>query len=96
MWALDCADFPVPKGDRSVVSNALRHDGLQFIQDHLSRLPVVIAVREAATLAQQLPRERQRAVERAELVVHRDPDRLEHALGGMPAAEAARRRARRP
>ena len=35
VWALDCADFPVPKGDRSVVSNALRHDGLQFIQDHL-------------------------------------------------------------
>src|SRR3954454_19072399 len=47
VWALDCADFPVPKGDRSVVSNALRHDGVQFIQDHLSRLPVVVAVREA-------------------------------------------------
>ncbi len=47
VWALDCASFPVPKGDRSVVSNALRHDGLQFIQDHLSRLPVVVGVREA-------------------------------------------------
>ena len=47
VWALDSASFPVPKGDRSVVSNALRHDGLQFIQDHLSRLPVVVGVREA-------------------------------------------------
>lgn len=47
VWALDCANFSVPEGDRSVVSNALRHDGLEFIQDHLSRLPVVVAVREA-------------------------------------------------
>ena len=47
VWALDCAAFPVPKGDRSVVSNALRHDGLEFIKDHLSRLPVVVGVREA-------------------------------------------------
>jgi 4-amino-4-deoxy-L-arabinose transferase-like glycosyltransferase len=46
VWALDCAAFPV-HGDRSQVSNELRHDGLQFIQDHLSRLPVVVAVREA-------------------------------------------------
>ena len=47
VWALDCDAFPTPKGDRSVVSNALRNDGLEFIQDHLSRLPVVVAVREA-------------------------------------------------
>jgi 4-amino-4-deoxy-L-arabinose transferase-like glycosyltransferase len=47
VWALDCASFPVPKGDRSVVSNALRHDALEFIQDHLSRLPAVVGVREA-------------------------------------------------
>jgi 4-amino-4-deoxy-L-arabinose transferase-like glycosyltransferase len=47
LWALDCAGFPVPPGDRSVVSNALRHDGLQFIRDHLGRLPVVAAVRVA-------------------------------------------------
>jgi 4-amino-4-deoxy-L-arabinose transferase-like glycosyltransferase len=47
LWALDCANFSVPKGDRSVVSNALRHDGLQFIRDHLGRLPVVAAVRVA-------------------------------------------------
>jgi hypothetical protein len=46
VWALDCASYPV-KGDRSEVSNQLRHDGLEFIQDHLSRLPVVLAVREA-------------------------------------------------
>jgi 4-amino-4-deoxy-L-arabinose transferase-like glycosyltransferase len=47
VWALDCVNHPVPAGDRSVVSNALRRDGLEFIGDHLSRLPVVVAVREA-------------------------------------------------
>ena len=47
LWALDCAGFPVPKGDRSVVSNALRRDGLHFIRDHLGRLPVVMGVRVA-------------------------------------------------
>jgi 4-amino-4-deoxy-L-arabinose transferase-like glycosyltransferase len=47
LWALDCASSPVPKGDRSVVSNALRSDGLHFIRDHLGRLPFVVAVREA-------------------------------------------------
>ncbi len=47
LWALDCAGFPVPKGDRSVVSNALRSDGLHFIRDHLGRLPVVVGVRVA-------------------------------------------------
>jgi len=47
LWALDCAGFPVPKGDRSVVSNALRSDGLRFMRDHLGRLPVVVAVRVA-------------------------------------------------
>jgi 4-amino-4-deoxy-L-arabinose transferase-like glycosyltransferase len=47
LWALDCAGFAVPKGDRSVVSNALRSDGLHFIREHLPRLPVVVAVRVA-------------------------------------------------
>jgi len=47
LWALDCAGFPVPKGDRSVVSNQLRSDGLHFIKDHLGRLPTVVAVRIA-------------------------------------------------
>jgi 4-amino-4-deoxy-L-arabinose transferase-like glycosyltransferase len=47
LWALDCAGFPVPPGDRSVVSNALREDGLRFIRDHAGRLPVVVAVRVA-------------------------------------------------
>jgi len=47
LWALDCAGFPTPKGDRSVVSNELRSDGLHFIKDHLGRLPVVVAVRIA-------------------------------------------------
>jgi 4-amino-4-deoxy-L-arabinose transferase-like glycosyltransferase len=47
VWALDCAAFPTPKGDRSVVSNSLRSDGLHFIRDHLGRLPVVMAVRVA-------------------------------------------------
>jgi 4-amino-4-deoxy-L-arabinose transferase-like glycosyltransferase len=46
VWALDCAGYPV-QGDRSEVSNALRQDGLDFIKDHLSRLPLVVAVREA-------------------------------------------------
>jgi 4-amino-4-deoxy-L-arabinose transferase-like glycosyltransferase len=45
LWALDCASYPI-KGDRSVVSNQLRSDALDFIGDHLSRLPVVVAVRE--------------------------------------------------
>ncbi len=45
LWALDCAGFPVPKGDRSVVSNALRKDGLHFVRTHLGRVPVVVAVR---------------------------------------------------
>ena len=40
-------------------------------------------------VAQQVPGQRQRAVERVELVVHGDPDRLEDALGRVPAAEAA-------
>lgn len=46
VWALDCAAIPV-HGDRSVVSNTLRKRGLEYIGDHLSRLPVVVAVREA-------------------------------------------------
>ncbi|MFN8028573.1 MAG: glycosyltransferase family 39 protein, partial [Acidimicrobiia bacterium] len=45
LWALDCAGYPVPKGDRSVVSNALRKDGLRYIRDHLGRAPVVVAAR---------------------------------------------------
>ena len=45
LWALDCATYPVPKGDRSVTSNALRKDGLRYIRDHLGRLPVVVAAR---------------------------------------------------
>ena len=47
LWALDCAGFPVPKGDRSVVSNALRKEGLHFIREHPGRLPAVVAVRVA-------------------------------------------------
>src|SRR5215213_2052102 len=44
--------------------------------------------REAAVLAQELPREGERATERVELRVHRDADRLEDALRGAAAAEA--------
>ena len=47
LWALDCIEHAVPPGDRSVVSNALRSDGLHFIRDHLGRVPVVAAVRVA-------------------------------------------------
>ena len=43
---------------------------------------------EPAAGAQQLPRQRQRGVELVELVVDRDPDRLEGALGRVPAGEA--------
>jgi 4-amino-4-deoxy-L-arabinose transferase-like glycosyltransferase len=46
VWALDCAGYPV-KGDRSQVSNELRSKGIDFIKDHLGRLPVVLGVREA-------------------------------------------------
>jgi len=45
LWALDCISYPVPKGDRSVTSNALRKDGLRYVRDHLGRLPVVVAAR---------------------------------------------------
>ena len=55
LWALDCAGFPVPKGDRSVVSNVLRSDGLRFIRDHLGRLPVVVAVRVGAVWSLYAP-----------------------------------------
>ena len=55
LWALDCAGFPVPNGDRSVVSNALRSDGLHFIRTHLGRLPVVVAVRIARVWSLDAP-----------------------------------------
>lgn len=45
LWALDCAGFDVPSGDRSVRSAALRQRGFEFIGDHLARLPVVVAAR---------------------------------------------------
>ena len=45
---------------------------------------------EHAALAQQAPGERQRAVELAELVVDRDPQRLEGALGGMARRRSVR------
>jgi 4-amino-4-deoxy-L-arabinose transferase-like glycosyltransferase len=47
LWVIDCANYPVPEGDRSVTSNALRREGVQFIRDHLDRLPVVVATRVA-------------------------------------------------
>lgn len=45
LWALDCALLDVPAGDRSVASAALRRRGLEFIGDHLDRLPIVVAAR---------------------------------------------------
>src|SRR5436190_1416354 len=42
---------------------------------------------EPTAFAQQVPGGRQPPVERAELVVHRDADGLEHALGGVAATE---------
>ena len=49
---------------------------------------------EAAARAQHLERRRQRRLERAELVVDRDAQRLEDALRRMAVAEARRRRDR--
>ena len=51
----------------------------------------LIAPKPAAD-AQQVPRGREGPVERVELAVHGDPERLEGPLGGMAAAEAVRRR----
>ena len=47
--------------------------------------------RQHASLAQQVPGEGERPVELVELFVDGDAQRLEGALGGMPAAEARRR-----
>jgi 4-amino-4-deoxy-L-arabinose transferase-like glycosyltransferase len=47
LWSIECADHPVPKGDRSVTSNALRSEGLHYIRTHLSRVPAVVGVRIA-------------------------------------------------
>jgi 4-amino-4-deoxy-L-arabinose transferase-like glycosyltransferase len=47
LWSLECAGHPTPPGDRSVVSNELRSQGLRYIGDHLDRLPAVVAVRVA-------------------------------------------------
>ena len=52
--------------------------------------------REAAVRTQHLERGRERALERAELVVDLDPQRLEDALGRVALAEAGRRRDRLP
>ena len=49
---------------------------------------------EPAAGPQHLERVGQRGLERAELVVDGDPQRLEDALGGMAVAEAGRRRDR--
>jgi 4-amino-4-deoxy-L-arabinose transferase-like glycosyltransferase len=45
LWALDCAELDAPEGDRSVRSEALRERGLDYITEHLDRLPVVVAAR---------------------------------------------------
>ena len=47
--------------------------------------------REPAARAEHLERRRQRPLDRAELVVHLDPQCLEDALGRVPLAEARRR-----
>ncbi len=44
LWTL-CLGQP-PPGDQSVVDAYLRHRGLKYARDHLSRLPVVLAARE--------------------------------------------------
>src|SRR5207244_10136640 len=51
--------------------------------------------REPATGPQHRERGRQRGLEGAELVVDGNPERLEHALGGMTVSKAGRSRNRR-
>jgi 4-amino-4-deoxy-L-arabinose transferase-like glycosyltransferase len=45
LWSLECAFRPVPEGDRSVKSNALRKDAFEYIGDHTKRVPVVVLAR---------------------------------------------------
>ena len=47
-WNLGCADNPGP-GDQSQVSGALRHRGLAYAKDHVSRLPAVVLARLGRT-----------------------------------------------
>jgi 4-amino-4-deoxy-L-arabinose transferase-like glycosyltransferase len=44
-WSLECAFRPVPAGDRSVKSNALRKQAFEYMGDHTKRLPVVVLAR---------------------------------------------------
>lgn len=47
LWALDCAFYPVPPGDRSVKSNELRKRAIEYVGDHKSRVPIVVTARVA-------------------------------------------------
>lgn len=47
LWALDCALYKTPEGDRSVTSSALRDRGFEYASDHLERLPIVVVARVA-------------------------------------------------
>jgi 4-amino-4-deoxy-L-arabinose transferase-like glycosyltransferase len=47
LWALNCAVYETPEGDRSLVSRALRDRGLEYASSHLERLPVVVVARIA-------------------------------------------------
>jgi len=47
LWALDCAFLERPPGDKSVQSNHLRHRAVEYVEDHLTRVPVVVAARVA-------------------------------------------------
>ena len=47
-WSINCAlDFPLPEGsDQSENSAIFRRAGLDYLRDHLSRLPTVVVLRE--------------------------------------------------
>lgn len=47
LWALDCAFIETPPGDRSVRSAALRDEAVDYVSDHLERVPIVVAARVA-------------------------------------------------
>lgn len=56
-WNFACAaDLPLPPGDRSVADAAYRTAALDYVGDHLGRLPVVVAARVGRTFGLYDPR----------------------------------------
>jgi hypothetical protein len=56
LWSLTCsAEVPTKGRDRSEVSDAQREQALDYIGDHLGRLPVVVAARVGRTFGLYAP-----------------------------------------